>query len=201
MQPGLLKAFFDRDSVAMRDDAERHQCLLVFTQDAPLSVVLGAPIHQVLASISGGQATWVIQLHQLLAAPTPPDAGRVRVTDLAVVAEQWSAPRLLVPDVPVSQVGTGTLYAVYLAQQDPDEVYTALSRREEGDARLQPHVPRQSTDRQFGTLRSLPNPRVQKTYTRYPTNPEEIPAERRVMVRLSDAEPHPDRGPSSGGKS
>ncbi|MFC4453482.1 hypothetical protein [Deinococcus sonorensis] len=190
MQPGLLNAFFDRDSVAMGDDAEGHQCLLVFTRDAPLSVFLGAPIHQVLASISGGHATWVIQLHELLVAPSPPDAGRVRVTDVAVVAEQRTAPRLLVPDAPVSQVGTGTLFAVYLAQQDPDEVYTALSRRGDGDAQLQPHLPKRASDRQFGALRAFPNPRVQKTYTQYPNNPEEIPAEQRVMLRLPAAEPH-----------
>ena len=180
MRPGLLSVVFNRDSVAMGDDATDHQRLLTFEQDLPLSDVLGPGISQVLASISTGQATWLIQLHEPLSPPSAPNPGRVRVSDVAVVAQQWSAPRLLVPDVPLSHLCTATLYAVYLAQQDPAEVYEGLKDRGESTA-LRPHFGQRATGRQIEALRSLPNPRVQETYTTYQSNPEEIPPERRVM--------------------
>ncbi|MFC4455173.1 hypothetical protein [Deinococcus sonorensis] len=133
MRPGTVHVAFDRQSVSMGDDAEEHWRLLVFDQDVPLSALLEERIHRVLASIQGGQATWLFQVHHPIEAPihhgqdVPAWSDRVRVTDVAVVAQQWSTPQLLCPDFPVSWIGEGTLYARYLAQRDPDEVVAACT--------------------------------------------------------------------------
>jgi len=39
---------------------------------------------------------------------------------------------MLVPDFRVSQARAGTLHALYLALQDPDDVFAALEGREDG---------------------------------------------------------------------
>lgn len=191
LRPGLLHAAFTRDSVSMGDDSsmEGHWRLLTFEEDLPMSSVLGPPIYKVLASIQGGRATWVIQLHEPLAAPIKPNAGRVRVTDVAVVAQQWPTPRLLVPDFPVSRVGRGTLFALYLAQLNPDQVYDALKDRPEEKIEVQPHFSERRSERQLEALRHLPNPRVQETYTRYTYNFSEVPARQRVMMRVQSTPP------------
>ena len=189
MRPGLLHAAFTRDSVSMGDDSRMQWRLLTFEEDLPMSSVLGPPIYKVLASIQGGRATWVIQLHEPLAAPIKPNAGRVRVTDVAVVAQQWPTPRLLVPDFPVSRVGRGTLFALYLAQLNPDQVYDALKDRPEEKIEVQPHFSERRSERQLEALRHLPNPRVQETYTRYTHNSSEVPARQRVMMRVQSTPP------------
>ncbi|NTY00082.1 hypothetical protein [Deinococcus sp. JMULE3] len=128
LRPGLLHVAFDRDSVSMGDDSEAHWRLLMFEENLPLSAVLGRPIFRVLASVPGGQATWLIELREDLRAPQrsaagePDRPGLVRVTPLAVVAQQWSAPRLLHADVPISRLMGATLYARSLGRQDPDGV-------------------------------------------------------------------------------
>ena len=190
MRPGLLHLPFSRDSVSMGDDSsmQGHWRLLTFEEDLPMSTLLGPPIHRVLASIQGGQATWVLQLHEPLAAPVKPNAGRMRVTDVAVVAQQWPAPRLLVPDFPVSRAGGGTLFALYLAQLDPEHVYDTLQGRQEERTEVQPHFSERRSERQLAALSQLPNPRVQETYTRYPVGPE-VPAEQRVMMRFRPTPP------------
>ncbi|AFD27617.1 hypothetical protein [Deinococcus gobiensis] len=137
MRPDAIQVAFDRESVSMGDDTHDHWRLLVFEQDMPLSALLERRIHSVLASIHGGQATWLFQVHQPLEAPihhgqsVPAWSDRVRVTDVAVVAQQWTRPHLFCPDFPVSQIGQGLLYARYLAQRDPDEVVAAY-RAESG---------------------------------------------------------------------
>ena len=185
MRPGLLHLPFSRNSVSMGDDSsmQGHWSLLTFEEDLPMSTLLGPPIHRVLASIQGGQATWVLQLHEPLAAPVKPNAGRMRVTDVAVVAQQWPTPRLLVPDFPVSQAGSSTLFALYLAQLDPQRVYDTLKDRQEEKTEVQPHLSQGRSERQLEALSHLPNPRVQETYTRYPLDTE-VPAEQRVMMRV-----------------
>lgn len=131
MRPGALQVAFDRESVSMGDDTHDHWRLLVFEQDIPLSALLEQRIHSVLASIHGGQATWLFQIHEPLEAPihhgqsVPAWSDLVRVTDVAVVAQQWTRPHLFGPDFPVSRIGQGLLYARYLAQRDPDEVVAA----------------------------------------------------------------------------
>ncbi|KQR33167.1 hypothetical protein [Deinococcus sp. Leaf326] len=131
MRPGALQVAFDRESVSMGDDTHDHWCLLVFEEDMPLSALLERRIHSVLASIHGDRATWLFQVHQPLEAPihhgqsVPAWSDLVRVTDVAVVAQQWTRPHLFCPDFPVSRIGQGLLYARYLAQRDPDEVVAA----------------------------------------------------------------------------
>lgn len=162
MRPGTLQVAFDRESVSMGDDTQDHWRLLIFEQDMPLSALLERRIHSVLASIHGDRATWLFQVHQPLEAPihhgqsVPAWADRVRVTDVAVVAQQWMRPHLFGPDFPVSQIGRGLLYARYLAQRDPDEVVAAYS--------AEPRVREAVGDRS----------------ARF--SPRSVPPERRVMV-------------------
>ncbi|MFC4640400.1 hypothetical protein [Deinococcus hohokamensis] len=164
MRPGALYVAFDRQSVSMGDDAEDHWRLLVFDQDAPLSALLEQRIHGVLASVHGGQATWLFQVHQPVEAPmhhgqdVPEWSGLVRVTDVAVVAQQWKVPHLLCPDFPVSRIGQGLLYARYLAQQDPDELVAAY--------RAESSLREEVCDRS------------------YRFSPPSIPPEQRVMIRF-----------------
>ncbi|SMB78135.1 hypothetical protein [Deinococcus hopiensis] len=164
MRPGALHVAFNRQSVSMGDDAVEHWRLLIFDGDLPLSTLLERPIHNVLASIQGGQATWLLQVYESLEEPvhqgdtTPARPGRVRVTDVAVVAQQWSAPHLLCPDFPISRIATGTLYARYLAQQDPGEVIAAY--------------------------RPESSPREEVSYTSYTYTPGAVPPEKRTMIRL-----------------
>ncbi|BBN95606.1 hypothetical protein DEIGR_100932 [Deinococcus grandis] len=128
LRPGLLHVAFDRESVSLGDDSEAHWRLLMFEENLPLSAVLDRPIFRVLASVPGGQATWLLELREDLRTPQRSAAGEldrpgvVRVTPLAVVAQQWSAPRLLHADVPVSRLMGATLHARYLGRQDPAEV-------------------------------------------------------------------------------
>ncbi|MBZ9753618.1 hypothetical protein K7W42_22605 [Deinococcus sp. HMF7604] len=164
LRPGLLHAPFDRDSVSMGDDAADHWRLLMFEDDLPISTVLGPPIYKVLPSIAGGQATWLVQLHEPLTDSIPPGAGNVRraeqlrIIDVALVAQQWAAPRLLGPDFSVSRIGKGLLYAQYLGQQDPDELsHSAHPAVTSG---------------------------IQSAPRRWTYDPAQIPAEQRVMIRL-----------------
>ena len=64
LRPGLLHVAFDRESVSLGDDSEEHWRLLMFEENLPLSAVLGRPIFRVLASVPGGQATWLIELRE-----------------------------------------------------------------------------------------------------------------------------------------
>jgi hypothetical protein len=108
-----------RDSVAAGDDADApHEWLLPAGPGATVAEIVerirGArPAY--LASISGGKATWIIE------------TGR----PIAVVAQQWDAPRWLVPpDTPVwSTVARSArphVQARYWLQVDPERVLHAL---------------------------------------------------------------------------
>ena len=76
----------DRDSVCAGDDIESH--------DRPFTVPLYASVPELirlatnacrLPSISGGKATWIVE------------AGGYGGKPIAVIAQQWEEPRLLVP--------------------------------------------------------------------------------------------------------
>ncbi|GGL04279.1 hypothetical protein [Deinococcus radiotolerans] len=128
LRPGLLHAAFDRESVSLGDDSEWHWRLLMFEENLPLSAALGPAIFKVLASVPDGQATWLIELREDVRAPQRSSAGElerpglVRITPLAVVAQQWTAPHLLHADMSVSRLMGATLHARYLGRQDPDGV-------------------------------------------------------------------------------
>lgn len=69
-----------------------------------------------LASIAGGRATWLIEVGV---------SGRC----IGVIAQQWVAPRLLVPDDAIASLfgsGAPSVYFRYRAQSDPDAVFEAL---------------------------------------------------------------------------
>ena len=133
----------DRDSVCAGDDIESH--------DRPFTAPLYAPVPELirlatnacgLPSISGDKATWIVK------------AGGSDGKPIAVVAQQWEEPRLLVPGTTTVQsifgehkltlflkylrracgIGTKngaqqhklTLFFRYWGQANPDLVFNAL---------------------------------------------------------------------------
>lgn len=79
------------------------------------------------ASISGGRATWIVQ------------AGGSGGRAVAVVAQQWDSPRLLVPDARTAaqlfSEGEKAIFFRYWCQADPEAVYAALANGEPLPAR------------------------------------------------------------------
>ncbi|MEU7579926.1 hypothetical protein AB0B50_20255 [Streptomyces sp. NPDC041068] len=113
-----MKVHLTRDSVAMGDDAfAPHED----TRDLPAEMSLCEAVASVvgsgyLAHIAGGEATWVAT-----------SAG----TSIAVVAQQWTEPRLIGPGGLSLASLAGDDGAVrwhfrYLVQRDPVAVYEEL---------------------------------------------------------------------------
>ena len=106
-----------RDSVAAGDDADApHEWHLRLDPDATVAQVAARILHAgYLASISGGQATWIL----------------VGAAPLAVLAQQWDAPRCLTPsnarirDV-VREDGRPHLTLRYWCQVDPERLLLSL---------------------------------------------------------------------------
>ena len=108
-----------RDSVAAGDDIEApHERTLSFPDGMSLEEIIGKVSSSgYLASITGGKATWSV----------------VSRAPLAVVAQQWSKPRLLVwrpqsISALRSKHGIPHLHFNYHAQQDPEVVCEVLMR-------------------------------------------------------------------------
>ena len=106
-----------RDSVAMGDDADApHEWIVPVSGDTPIGEVVAAMLDShYLASIASGQATWIVEGER----------------PLAVVAQQWPAPRWLVAaEAPVSTLvrpaGRPHIEVRYWCQIDPDRVYECL---------------------------------------------------------------------------
>ena len=106
-----------RDSVAAGDDADApHEWLLPTESDASVAdVVTRIASAGYLASISGGEATWIIQGDR----------------PLAVVAQQWTEPRFIVdPALPIREVLNPSarphVQARYWCQVSPDRVLDCL---------------------------------------------------------------------------
>ena len=74
-----------RDSVAMGDDADApHEWVVPGQPDVPLAAVVEPIVHaRYLASVAGGRATWIVEGER----------------PLAVLAQQWDAPRRLVMEL------------------------------------------------------------------------------------------------------
>jgi hypothetical protein len=109
----------DRDSVCAGDDTESHESHLSLPLSATLADLLTAVSERhYLASISGGKATWLIQI-----------AGRKDF--IGVIAQQWETPRLLLPaETKLSVLLSGTKPAVffrYREQSDPELVFSCLA--------------------------------------------------------------------------
>jgi hypothetical protein len=106
-----------RDSVAMGDDVDApHEWAMPATLDTTLAEVVGQLLDaRYPASIIGGHATWFLEGDR----------------PLAVLAQQWDAPRWLVaPGTTVTTVrrpsGPPDLQLRYCAQADPERVYACL---------------------------------------------------------------------------
>jgi hypothetical protein len=107
-----------RDSVAAGDDADApHEIKFSAKPGATLADVLATiRAARYLASISGGQATWIVE--------SGPKA-------LAVIAQQWSVPRYLEESsrdirLIVSRSVPCQLFFKYWCQADPELVYVSL---------------------------------------------------------------------------
>jgi hypothetical protein len=113
----LLNFTVDRDSVCAGDDADPHQTMLTLPATATLQQLIAAARSVCpLASIAGGHATWLVEI------------GRP-ARCVAVIAQQWDEPRLLVADGIASEFGANgpcSLYFRYGAQRDPQAVFDAL---------------------------------------------------------------------------
>lgn len=106
-----------RDSVAMGDDADApHEWAAPVAADASIGAVVAAMLRaSYLASIAGGHATWIVE----------------GVEPLAVVAQQWSVPRWLVPpELPAATLARPDqrpgLQIRYWCQVDPNRVFACL---------------------------------------------------------------------------
>lgn len=106
-----------RDSVAAGDDAHApHEWRLAVQADTTVDdVVRAIRTARYLASISTGEATWIVEGDR----------------PLAVVAQQWTAPRFLVdPATPIHSVvrvsGSPHVEVRYWKQVAPERVYEAL---------------------------------------------------------------------------
>lgn len=114
--PTSLRINIDRDSVCAGDSSDPHGAVIDLAGDSTVAQLLQAAWKACpLASISGGQATWLI------------DAGGVCI---GVAAQQWSSPKLLVPaNCAAAGLFAGrpaTLHFRYWCQANPDEVYEAV---------------------------------------------------------------------------
>lgn len=114
---GALKASVDRDSVSAGDDCEAHEASFETTAEATLAEFVAQALRAApLASISGGEATWLI------------DSAEKRC--IGVIAQQWDAPRFLTDSRATVQQHFGTqppaLYFRYWCQASPEAVFSAL---------------------------------------------------------------------------
>jgi hypothetical protein len=114
-----LKVTVDRDSVCAGDDCEAHNAAFETSADTTLAeFVQQAARACPLASIAGGQATWLVD--------TEGDGKGC----IGVVAQQWSAPRFLLPESTTVAQHFGTrppsVYFRYWCQVSPDAVFDAL---------------------------------------------------------------------------
>lgn len=114
-----MKLYITRDSVAAGDDFDAPHIRNASVQDdADISQIVSACLAaSPLPSISAGDATWA------LSSGVP----------LAVIAQQWSTPKLVSQFPPEPEHldfsdGTMRLHFTYFMQQPPDDVYSVLER-------------------------------------------------------------------------
>lgn len=112
----ILPLKVTRDSVAAGDDADApHERHLRVDAGTPLDVIISHAASGYLALIAGGYATWVALLDG---------------EPIAVLAQQWQCPRLLVePARHRGAVSAGHLHFAYEAQHDPDAVLRSYTKR------------------------------------------------------------------------
>ena len=109
-----------RDSVCMGDDMDApHEECLPIADWAVGTIATTVISRRYLASISGGLATWILRTD---------DCGG---TPIAVIAQQWRDPKLLVPESSsilemVRDRDAPSAYLQYHCQVDPDLIFNAL---------------------------------------------------------------------------
>ena len=106
----------DRESVAAGDDGVAHDRVLEIPDGLDLEAVIAHVLRDYeLPSIGGGKATWVV-----VSSRQP----------LAVVAQEWTAPRMLWPPRSLSACsivdGVVRIYFSYIIQIDPEVVVKVL---------------------------------------------------------------------------
>jgi hypothetical protein len=114
----MKKIRLQRDSVCMADDMDAPHENLIEIADKQVNTVAESIIAMnYLPCISGGKATWILR--------TDPNGA-----PLAVIAQQWSQPKLLSlaqqtisPDL---ETGELQVYVEYYCQVEPELVYDAL---------------------------------------------------------------------------
>ena len=115
----MLCVTADRDSVCAGDDSEGHERSFVVPLNASVLEMIDLASQACpLASIRGGQATWILTV------------GGFEGPPLAVIAQQWRHPRLLVPETAsLESIFAGydlRLIFRYARQADPEAVYNAI---------------------------------------------------------------------------
>ena len=112
----MLVVSIDRDSVHAGDDLESHVMSITLAPSATLRTLIDV-IQEMdyLPPISGGKATWVVY-----------SSGK----PLGVLAQQWSEPKLTMPDHSVvdqyfANIEPRLLFR-YWCQADPDQVFSAI---------------------------------------------------------------------------
>ena len=119
MPASHLSAVIDRDSVCAGDDCEPHEAKVFVSHDSSVVEFLASALRvSPLASISGGEATWLIDT-------AGPGNGCI-----GVIAQQWTAPKLLIPETTTIEAlfgeKTPTVFFRYWCQADPEAVFEAL---------------------------------------------------------------------------
>lgn len=114
-----LKIKIDRDSVHPADDLFSHEKTIQFPTSGTILEFLTLVNHPpYLPSISGDQATWIIDL----LGP--------QENCLGVVAQQWQQPKLTIPlATPITDLITSqhsTFFFRYWCQADPEKVFFAI---------------------------------------------------------------------------
>ncbi len=111
-----MKILLTRASVAMGDDVDApHPAEFTVPDTTSIATIIETVFRSnYLAAIAGGKATW----------------SAISTIPLAVLAQQWILPKLLLPIPPLSALDFSdnalALYFHYHAQQDPDLVYGQL---------------------------------------------------------------------------
>ena len=108
----------DRDSVCASDDCESHERAFHAPLQASIETLIQLAADACpLASISGGEATWIVQ------------AGGYGGRPIAVLAQQWPQPRLLTRGTVQGLFAAvePRLHFRYWCQASPDAVFDALA--------------------------------------------------------------------------
>lgn len=101
-----------RDSVAAGDDvsAPHRAILIVPAPTTGFDLCKAIQSRNYLARISGGMATWVVEVDEV---------------PVGVIAQQWKTPKSIVLNLKPSQ--NSQVHCRYLLQRDPDAVFAEYS--------------------------------------------------------------------------